>query len=133
MRGRRAFLALVFVMAHAALPAAASAKSHASDPLPRYPQLEANVAFWRDVFAKYTKQQVVFHDPYHLDLVYAVADVRRTLLRKPKTNVTSRRCSTRIRAAFRRTRTSPSGSVRSAVWATSSAPRSGELVRGCPR
>ncbi|MEE8312426.1 MAG: LysM peptidoglycan-binding domain-containing protein [Candidatus Binatia bacterium] len=35
------------------------------------------MAFWREVFTKYTKRQIVFHDPYHLDVVYAVGDISR--------------------------------------------------------
>ncbi len=43
--------------------------------LPRFRELEPNVAFWRDVFTKYTKRQVVFHDAVRLDVVWRVADV----------------------------------------------------------
>ncbi len=32
------------------------------------------MAFWRDVFSKYTSRQLVLHDPYRLDLVYAISD-----------------------------------------------------------
>ncbi len=46
-----------------------------ADAFTRYGELEPAVAFWRDVFTKYTKRQVVLHDPYHLDLVYGVCDL----------------------------------------------------------
>ncbi len=41
----------------------------------RYPELETNVAFWRDVFTKYTKRQIVFHDSVRLDVIWAVRDI----------------------------------------------------------
>ena len=44
-------------------------------PLVRYPELETNVAFWRDVFTKYTKRQIVFHDSVRLDVIWAVRDI----------------------------------------------------------
>jgi membrane-bound lytic murein transglycosylase D len=74
MRGRRLFLTL-FVVGAVACASVASAAGAAKEPFPRFPQLEPNVAFWRDVFAKYTKHEVVFHDPYYLDVVYSVADM----------------------------------------------------------
>jgi membrane-bound lytic murein transglycosylase D len=76
MRRRSLLLALVIVVGAGAVCAGtAAAGSSAKEPFPRYPQLEPNVAFWRDVFAKYSKHEIVFHDPYHLDVVYGVADV----------------------------------------------------------
>jgi membrane-bound lytic murein transglycosylase D len=73
MRGRR-FFAVLVVSGLVAVHDPASAAG-GKPQFPRYPQLEPNVAFWRDVFAKYTTRQIVFHDPYHLDVVYYVADV----------------------------------------------------------
>ena len=74
MRGRSLFLTL-FVVGAVACASIASAAGAAKEPFPRFAQLEPNVAFWRDVFAKYTKHEVVFHDPYYLDVVYSVADM----------------------------------------------------------
>jgi membrane-bound lytic murein transglycosylase D len=46
-----------------------------SSGLIRYPELESNVKFWSDVFGKYTRRQVAFHDPYHMDLIWSVGDI----------------------------------------------------------
>jgi len=54
---------------------AQAAVSDSSAAFTRYAELEPAVAFWSDVFTKYTQRQIVFHDPYHLNLVYGVADV----------------------------------------------------------
>lgn len=37
--------------------------------------IEAEVAFWRDIYTKYGKNQVVLHHPRHLDIIYDIADV----------------------------------------------------------
>ncbi|RMF23212.1 MAG: LysM peptidoglycan-binding domain-containing protein [Deltaproteobacteria bacterium] len=58
----------------AASPGSASVGGPRS-PLVRYPELETNVAFWRDVFTKYTKRQIVFHDSVRLDVIWAVRDI----------------------------------------------------------
>jgi membrane-bound lytic murein transglycosylase D len=51
------------------------AAQHSDHGLTRYPELQVNVAFWHDVFTRYSSRQIVFHDPYHLDIIYAVRDV----------------------------------------------------------
>ena len=56
-----------------ALPGAAFA---ASDGFPRPLALESNVAFWRDVFTRYSRNQTVIHDDTDLSRVYAVLDFR---------------------------------------------------------
>ncbi|MBT3181337.1 MAG: transglycosylase SLT domain-containing protein [Deltaproteobacteria bacterium] len=38
-------------------------------------ELEADVAFWRDVYAKYDNNNVVLHHPVYLDIVYDVVDL----------------------------------------------------------
>lgn len=44
-----------------------------SDPdFPVYPSLKPNVAFWIDIFTKYSKAQGVIHDNRHLDIVYEI-------------------------------------------------------------
>lgn len=45
-------------------------------PFPRPPLLEPNVKFWRDVFARYSRNQTVLHDDTHLGIVYTVLDFR---------------------------------------------------------
>lgn len=82
MRLRATFGALAVLAALAVqLPAAvvAASQEETSTPFVRYPQLEPAVGFWRDVFTKYTTRQFVFHDPYHLDVVYAVGDIGRIM------------------------------------------------------
>ncbi len=37
--------------------------------------LEKDVAFWRDIYTKYSANDVVLHDPEHLHIVYEVVDV----------------------------------------------------------
>lgn len=39
---------------------------------PIYPSIKPNVAFWIDIFTKYTKSQGVIHDTRNLDVVYTV-------------------------------------------------------------
>lgn len=46
-----------------------------SPVFPRFQELEANVAFWTRVFTEWTGDQIVYHDPYHLDLIYSTLDV----------------------------------------------------------
>jgi len=48
----------------------------AADPFPRPRVLEPNVAFWRDIFARYSGNQTVIHDDTDLDRVYTVLDFR---------------------------------------------------------
>lgn len=40
------------------------------------PELRPQVSFWKDIFAKYSKLQVVIHDTEHLDRIYSVLDFR---------------------------------------------------------
>ncbi len=46
------------------------------DPFPRPRAIEPNVAFWRDVFARYSRNHTIIHDNVDLDRVYAVLDFR---------------------------------------------------------
>lgn len=39
------------------------------------PGLEADVAFWRDIYAKHDRTKVVLHHPRRLEIVYGVVDV----------------------------------------------------------
>src|SRR5436190_1966913 len=41
---------------------------------PRPADLEPQIAFWRAIFTRYSKHQVVLHDAVHLDKVYKVLD-----------------------------------------------------------
>lgn len=40
------------------------------------PGFEADVAFWRDIYATYDSNQVLLHHPRHLDIVYDIVDMR---------------------------------------------------------
>jgi membrane-bound lytic murein transglycosylase D len=50
---------------------AKSGKSWIFTPEP----LEVEVAFWRDIYAKYDADQVVLHHPKYLDIIYEVVDL----------------------------------------------------------
>ncbi|HEY8517764.1 MAG TPA: transglycosylase SLT domain-containing protein [Candidatus Binatia bacterium] len=45
-------------------------------PFPRPKVLEPAIKFWRDIFATYSKHQVVVHDDWYLGKVYEVVDFR---------------------------------------------------------
>jgi len=73
----RKFLRLLFL---ALLPSLAIASgfspAHAStEPFPVYDSIEANVAFWRDIYGKYSNAQGVVHDSRDLAIVYEVIDL----------------------------------------------------------
>ena len=51
--------------------------AYASDtPFPRYREIEPNVAFWIDIYSKYTTLQAVIHDSRDLSVVYDVIAVK---------------------------------------------------------
>ena len=51
--------------------------AYASDtPFPRYREIEPNVAFWIDIYSKYTTLQAVIHDSSDLRVVYDVIAVK---------------------------------------------------------
>ncbi len=54
----------------AAVPAGAQ-----SDPFPQYPMLQDSVAFWTDIYTRYTSNQGVLHDKDDLSIVYEVIDL----------------------------------------------------------
>jgi len=74
-RGLALRLGLVAIAAWLVAMAIAQAAA-ASSELPRPAALAPNVAFWRDIFAKYSEHQVVIHDDWYLDKVYTVLDFR---------------------------------------------------------
>jgi membrane-bound lytic murein transglycosylase D len=43
---------------------------------PRYPTLEPQVAFWRKVYAEWSRSQVALHDDRHMGVIYEVVDLR---------------------------------------------------------
>ena len=42
---------------------------------PRPAALAPAVAFWRDVFTRYTRRQIIIHDDWYLNVIYAVVDL----------------------------------------------------------
>jgi membrane-bound lytic murein transglycosylase D len=75
-------IGILITMATVLLLAAAS-PSHSSTPdlekteigiktFPVYPSIEPNVAFWIDMFTRYTRSQGVIHDARHLNRIYEV-------------------------------------------------------------
>lgn len=50
----------------------------AQDPFPLYDCIAPNVAFWRDIYAKYPSSQGVLHDKRDLRIIYEVLDVEGT-------------------------------------------------------
>ena len=64
-------------------PASAAPTTPGSTHFPRYKELEPNVAFWSDVFTKWTSRQIAFHDVEHLHLVYSVLSVDDIVTRLP--------------------------------------------------
>ena len=58
------------------LVAAAGSARADENTFPRPRVLEPAIAFWRDIFAKYSEHQVVVHDDWYLGKVYEVLDFR---------------------------------------------------------
>jgi membrane-bound lytic murein transglycosylase D len=67
---------LALLLASTALVMVAGTARAESNPFPRPRVLEPAVAFWRDIFAKYSEHQVVVHDDWYLGKVYQVLDFR---------------------------------------------------------
>jgi membrane-bound lytic murein transglycosylase D len=87
MRARAAKLVGTLMLAAVAMVTAAGPLEAAPGPgsthFPRYKELESNVAFWSDVFTKWTSRQIAFHDVEHLDLIYSVLSVDDIVTRLP--------------------------------------------------
>lgn len=49
-----------------------SAKGESFDDFPDYPFIQTNVAFWEDVYGRYTTTEGILHDTDRLDIVYGV-------------------------------------------------------------
>ena len=75
-RAPHIFAAIFALVASIASPFAdASVGSPDSHEFTHYADLEPNVSFWQNVFTHYSKDRVVLHDPYLMDVVYATFDV----------------------------------------------------------
>jgi membrane-bound lytic murein transglycosylase D len=68
-------LALAAVAVACTFAPASAAPSPGSTHFPRYKELEPNVAFWSDVFTKWTSKQIAYHDVEHLELIYSVLNL----------------------------------------------------------
>jgi membrane-bound lytic murein transglycosylase D len=68
-------LAMAAVAVASIFTPASAAPSPGSTHFPRYKELEPNVAFWSDVFTKWTSKQIAYHDVEHLELIYSVLNL----------------------------------------------------------
>jgi membrane-bound lytic murein transglycosylase D len=75
LKPRQNSLAFSLVLSAFAAGGTVSVADAESDGMTRFPELEANVAFWTDVFGKYASSELIFHDPYQMDVVYGIRDV----------------------------------------------------------
>ena len=62
-------LVLTIVAVFCLTPQKAEGKWEA-ETFPEYPAIAANVAFWKDIYSKYTSRQGILHDSRHLEIVY---------------------------------------------------------------
>lgn len=78
MRWRRqlALCAVALGMSLSALPALGSLPAGKRAVFVVPPELRPQVEFWKDIFATYSRRQVVIHDTARLDRVYSVLDFR---------------------------------------------------------
>ncbi|MEN8188933.1 MAG: transglycosylase SLT domain-containing protein [Thermodesulfobacteriota bacterium] len=67
---RKRFFLLILI-----LPAFFMADRVLASDFPQYPVIGDNVAFWQDIYAKYSTEQAVLHDSRDLSLVYAVVTI----------------------------------------------------------
>jgi peptidoglycan lytic transglycosylase D len=82
---KRLFITGILITLSIGVLLATSGPSHSSTPalekpkveieietFPVYPSIEPNIAFWTDMFTRYTRSQGVIHDARHLDRIYEV-------------------------------------------------------------
>lgn len=78
---RHLFITGIFIAMAIGLSLLAVSPSHSStrnlektevETFPVYPSIEPNVAFWIDMFTRYTRSQGVIHDARHLNRIYEV-------------------------------------------------------------
>ncbi|SPD73240.1 Lytic transglycosylase catalytic (fragment) [uncultured Desulfobacterium sp.] len=58
------------------LPTTLGFAAEQDDPLPSYPSLMANVAFWKKVYAQYSTTQGIIHDARNLNIIYEVITLK---------------------------------------------------------
>lgn len=91
---RCAFRSLVVALCCTLFAGALGASSALANPFPLYECIRPNVAFWKDIYAKYPSSQGLIHDSVDLGVVYEVIDL------EPELGSAAReRNSNRIKAA----------------------------------
>jgi len=68
--------AISFLLALAIFSLSAGPVQADGERFPVYPVIEPNVAFWTQIYARYSTAQAVVHDSFHLDIVYEVIDLK---------------------------------------------------------
>lgn len=76
MSFRVVFLLIALAITVPATASTGADESSASRLFPRPASLEPQIRFWKNIFTKYSEHQVLVHDAYDLDKVYAVLDFR---------------------------------------------------------
>jgi peptidoglycan lytic transglycosylase D len=76
MGGIRSVVAGVLVVALASNAAARDTAAERAALWPRPPSMEVQIAFWHDIFTRYSQNEVVLHDPVHVGRIYKVLDFR---------------------------------------------------------
>jgi membrane-bound lytic murein transglycosylase D len=76
MSFRVVFLLVALAITVPATSNAANGDAPDSRLFPRPASLEPQIRFWKSIFTKYSEHQVLVHDAYDLDKVYAVLDFR---------------------------------------------------------
>ncbi|BBO75413.1 hypothetical protein DSCW_28300 [Desulfosarcina widdelii] len=67
---------ILFLLALAIFSISAVPVQADGERFPVYPAIEPNVAFWTQIYARYSTSQAVVHDSLHLDIVYEVIDLK---------------------------------------------------------
>lgn len=101
--------AISFLMALALFSLFAGPARADGERFPVYPVIEPNVAFWTQIYARYSTAQAVVHDSLHLDIVYEVIDLKpmdRAGARKVNRN-RMKRASRRVADILRRLAADP--------------------------
>jgi membrane-bound lytic murein transglycosylase D len=68
-------IVLVFLLLSPAGFAEIEGAGRSINPFPHYPEIKANVEFWKLIYSKYTSRQWVLHDADDLSLIYKIVDV----------------------------------------------------------
>lgn len=72
---RRLFLALISLSLLFLAGCSSTGSYKTSSALPVPPEIRDNVEFWRNVYGRWSRSQVAFHDNYHMGVIYEVATI----------------------------------------------------------